>query len=201
MNVELFRFLQGADFYRDLHATAAALLPSGNGRSWLDVGCGPGLLTRLAAERGYQACGLDRDADMILAARQLAAGCGAPVEFVTSDVRAALASGRRYDVVSASSLVVVTPNASETLASLRALAKPGGKLLVIEASPTMSLPRALKVLLTGQLGKRSYMLLPWAMARAGKTLPDRLFEQSRPPATRRPLLSGLVNAWIFEVSE
>jgi 2-polyprenyl-3-methyl-5-hydroxy-6-metoxy-1,4-benzoquinol methylase len=65
-------WVQGAAFYQDVHAAAVDLLPRGEGKTWLDVGCGPGLVTRLASRRGYRALGVDRDAATIWAARRLA---------------------------------------------------------------------------------------------------------------------------------
>ena len=65
-----FNYVQGAEFYRDLHQQAVSLLPPGSGSLWLDVGCGPGLLTRLAAEHGYQATGFDIDPTMIAQAKK-----------------------------------------------------------------------------------------------------------------------------------
>ena len=68
----LFTWLQGADFYRDLHRQAVDSLPEGNGKRWIDIGCGPGLVTRLAVARGYAATGIDTSAGMVKAARRLA---------------------------------------------------------------------------------------------------------------------------------
>ena len=68
---KLFDWLQGADFYHAAHRAAVEHLPPGDGKLWVDVGCGPGLVARLAAARGYRAIGVDRDRHMI------AAACGA----------------------------------------------------------------------------------------------------------------------------
>ncbi|MGO9475233.1 MAG: class I SAM-dependent methyltransferase [Rhodomicrobium sp.] len=150
----LFARLQDADFYSGLHLAAANLLPNGKlGQSWLDVGCGPGLLTRIAAEKGHAACGIDRDPDMIAAARHLASrrGCGA--SFAVSDIETARAAAGRFDVVSASSLLVVLPNPAETLRQLVDLTKPEGRLLIVEASSRMSRARAAWLWLRGRLGR------------------------------------------------
>lgn len=117
-SVRLFSFLQGADFYR-LHETAA-LLP-GECRSWLDVGCGLGLMPRIASTRGYKARGIDRSAGMIEAARELAGFHRSAPSFACSGIETALAAGERFDMVSASSIVIVTADPLKTLASLEAL--------------------------------------------------------------------------------
>jgi ubiquinone/menaquinone biosynthesis C-methylase UbiE len=195
----LFTWLQDAGFYRGLHEAAADIMGPGHGRSWLDVGCGPGVLARLAADRSYVARGIDRDPRMIAVAQRLAAQRGAPVAFATADIETELRSGTRYAVVSASSLVVVTPDPAATLDQLVRLVVPGGKLVVIEASAGMTRWRALGMVLAGRLGQRGYMLMPWAMARSSRTVPDSVFERLAQPATRHALLGGLVNAWVIEV--
>lgn len=68
----LFTRVQNADFYRRYLLDALRLLPAGQGRTFLDVGCGPGVRTRLAAAHGYLATGLDIDASMITAGRRIA---------------------------------------------------------------------------------------------------------------------------------
>ncbi|MFA5951781.1 MAG: class I SAM-dependent methyltransferase [Hyphomicrobium sp.] len=196
----LFTFLQDAAFYRSFHVAAADLMGTGNGRSWLDVGTGPGLLARLAAERGYRARGIDRSEKMIAAAERLAGKHAVRASFAATDIEAELASGRRYDVVSASSLAVVTTDPARTLVQLKALTAPGGRLLVIEASQKMTRWRAVKMLLTLRLGKRGYMLLLWAMARSGRALDTLLLVRTALRPARHSLLGGMVNAWVMEVT-
>lgn len=81
----LFTWLQGANFYFDLHKQAVESLPVGNGELWLDIGCGPGLVTRFAAERKYRAIGLDTDPQMIAAAKRIARRTHSSAEFQTGD--------------------------------------------------------------------------------------------------------------------
>lgn len=45
----LFTWLQGAEFYRELHKRAVDNLPSGEGKTWIEAGCRPGIVSRLAA--------------------------------------------------------------------------------------------------------------------------------------------------------
>ncbi len=194
----LFAFLQDAGFYRDMHLEAASLLTRGDGRSWLDVGCGPGVLTRIAAERGYAARGVDRDPEMIAAAVRLAAERGSAAKFEVSDIEAALAGGVRYDVVSASSLLVVLSDPAAALRRLVSLAKPDGRVLIIEASPEMTRARAFAAALRRGFAHRAYMVQVWASVRAGRALPRSTFDQPGLTASRRPMLDGLADAWIVE---
>ena len=68
----LFTWLQGAEFYKDLHKQAIDALPSGEGKTWVDLGCGPDLVSRLAAANFYDVTGIDTDLSMIKAARRIA---------------------------------------------------------------------------------------------------------------------------------
>lgn len=190
----LFTWLQDAAFYRDMHERAAELLPRGEGKSWLDVGCGPGLLARIAFTRGYRVRGIDRSPSMIAAATRLAAERAADVDFSVSDIEREAQSSRTYDVVSASSLLVVVPDAAAALSQLEALVAPGGSLLIIEASEGMSRWRALRAIAPGRLGSRSHMLLAWAMARSGRTLSPSVFRNTSGLQQRTQLLDGLAEA-------
>jgi ubiquinone/menaquinone biosynthesis C-methylase UbiE len=194
----LFTHLQDAEFYQRMHQEAAATLPDGQGRAWLDTGCGPGGLTRVASQKGYAARGIDRDPRMIGAARRLAANRNSPATFDVADLDTATATGERFDVVSASSLLVVLPDPKKALLQLQGLAKPGGAVLIVEASRGLTRTRAASEILSGRHGRRAYMLQVWATVRSGRTLPDSIFDQ--PETVRRlPLLNGLANAWIFKV--
>lgn len=194
----LFARLQAAAFYRGLHETAADVAGVAQGdRTWLDVGCGPGVFARIAAARGFRVRGIDRDPGMIATAEQLAAMQGMTIEFAVADLAEEMSTDRRYDVVSASSLVVVTPDPRATVQRLLALAKPDGRVIVIEAVPAMTRGRALRYWLRGGLGSGGGMLLLWAMARSGRALPDATFDDPCWTATRHPVLHGLANVWVL----
>lgn len=196
--VGVFDWLQGACFYRAMHHAASDLLPDGEGCTWLDAGCGPGLLTRIAARKGYRATGIDRDPSMVARAGMLARKRGSTAEYRVSDLSDPHLSAGGYDVVSASSLLVVASDPVAMLGRLVALAKPGGRVLIIEAAPGMSRRLAFKAVFSGGLGPRSYMLLAWAAMRAGRTLPEAVFHQAGRRARCFPLLGGLVHAWLIE---
>ncbi|MBV8194272.1 MAG: class I SAM-dependent methyltransferase [Candidatus Dormibacteraeota bacterium] len=80
-----FARVQAAGFYQTLLRDALALAPNGDGRSLLDIGCGPGALTRLAAARGYHATGIDSDPAMIAQAQRIARREGSAATFVIAD--------------------------------------------------------------------------------------------------------------------
>lgn len=196
--VKLFTFLQEADFYQRMHWDAVNLLEEGWGKLWLDVGCGPGLLTRMASDRGYVAQGIDYDLDMVEAAQNMAIKLNNNSIYESLDVHSLNRIGRSYDVESASSLLVLMPDPFFLLRQLMDIIKPGGVLLIIEASSQMNKRRALIKVLSGKLGSRAYMLQLWASVRSGNTLSDQVFNQPGLFSTKHALLDGLVNAWLIK---
>jgi 2-polyprenyl-3-methyl-5-hydroxy-6-metoxy-1,4-benzoquinol methylase len=196
----LFAWLQDAQFYVDMHLDAVTGMANGDSRAWLDIGCGPGLLTRIAADKGYATRGVDRDPDMIEVARRLSIERRIPAEFAISDLETESARGGSYDIVSASSLLVVLPAPQAALHRLIGLTKPGGSVLAIEASNEMTRLNALTKIVAGKLGHRGYMLQVWAMFRSGRALSAETFNQPGLCATHRPLLGGMANAWVIKRS-
>ncbi len=198
VGAHLFSWLHGADFYQQMHFEAARLMAHGSNQTWLDVGCGPGVLAHIAADRGYKVRGIDRNPAMINAARRAACKRRNLAAFEVADIENVCRGGERYDVVSASSLLVVMPDPATALKQLLDLTKPGGKVLVIEAAPEMTRLRAFSKVVSGGLGRRAYMLQLWAMLRAGRTLEDLVFDQPGLAVEHHPLLGGLARASTIE---
>ena len=191
----LFTWLQGADFYRDLHSQAVASLPLGGGKIWLDIGCGPGLMTRLAAASGYQATGLDADARMVRTAQRLAQAQNSAAQFAAGKVEEL--PYEAADVVSAASLLAVLEDKPGGLAALWQCVRPGGKLLVIEPTGEMTLENA-KRIIAALPKKRVRGLMMWAAVRQGRTVNPQYFTALDTGSTQViPLLLGLVGAHIF----
>lgn len=202
MNVAaLFEWLHGADFYRQFHREAAALLPSGSGRVWLDVGCGPGVLSREAANRSYRVRAVDRAPAMIDAAVRQSRNFKQPIDFDVSDLDGEATRGAVYDVVSASSLLTLLPDPGAALAQLAVLTKPDGAILIIEASHQMTPVNAIRVLSSRRLGARSSMLIVWAAARMGRMPPSLVPLNRSLTISHTPLLDGLVEASILRKTQ
>jgi len=190
-----FSWVQGAPFYVEVHAQAVDLLPPGNGKTWLDVGCGPGLVARLAGDRGYNALGIDNDPEMIRFALHSARG-RQQCRLEVGDLKD-ISSRHSADVVSAASLLFVVPDPGAAIQQLWDCVRPGGKLLVIETTEQMTQGSVQKVRNTVQPGRRLALEL-WARTRNGRAIAAETFSSlSALASTRTPLLGGLVQAWIF----
>ena len=195
-SAKLFAWLQGADFYKDLHEQAMAGLPSGLDRTWVDFGCGPGLFTRLAAAKGYSAIGIDKDPSMIHEAKKIARKEASSAVFEVGDVFQNRPQGA--DVVSASSLLAVVDDKVGGFQALLKGVNLGGLLLIVEPTDQMT-TQAVEVLISeGLYGRRLNGLRMWAHARQGNAIDPEIFRASGVRLlTFTPLLGGLVGAWLF----
>ncbi|MET9776693.1 class I SAM-dependent methyltransferase [Streptomyces sp. NPDC006367] len=107
-------------------------------RSWLpappgdvlDLGCGTGSLSLLAAEQGHRVTGIDLSPAMVELARAKLAGRDAV--FLTGDAGAPPVGERRYDTVLARHVLWTLPGPGRVLAHWRGLLRPGGRLVLVE---------------------------------------------------------------------
>jgi trans-aconitate methyltransferase len=195
LTAKFFAHVESAGFYATLLRDALDLLPDGHGRTLVDIGCGPGALTRLAAARGYHATGLDRDPAMIAQAARLARRQGSPASFRVATLDHAARNAGQADVVAAASLLAVVPDPAAALRQLWSCVAPTGTLLVIETSQQMTPASARRLLATGLDGPGRPFLTMWARARNGRAIPPGLFGSLLPATPRHhPLLAGLVVA-------
>ena len=194
MSAPLFTWLARANFYVAAHAEAVALAPKG--RTWVDLGCGPGLVATLGAQRGFDVKGFDPSRPMIEAARARAQALGVAAAFEVASLDDVAASGVTADVVSAASLLFVLPEPERALERLWSLVAPGGSLLLVETTAAMR-PRAAW---QGMAGRGSAGLLLWGLARRGRsvaTVIDAFGAADLASSVFHPLLRGLVGAWLL----
>ncbi|HEC17973.1 MAG TPA: class I SAM-dependent methyltransferase [Gammaproteobacteria bacterium] len=193
----LFTWLQGAGFYRQAHQQAVEALPRGEGKTWLDVGTGPGLVARQAAARGYETTGMDVDAHMVRAAKRLARWQHSAARFCQGGLDE-LAQWQA-DVVSAASLLAVLDDKPAGIAALWGSVRPAGYLLVIEPTGAMNPDNAQRLIAADCLPKkRLHGLKMWAMARQGRAVDMASLAPAEATECRQlELLEGLLGGWIF----
>ncbi len=93
----------------------------------LDVGCGPGILTRDLVHNGHQVYSADLSMEMLRKARETAGGEGASVpHFVVSDASKICFSGNRMDMVLSIGLMCYVKDHGGVLSEIRRVLKPGG---------------------------------------------------------------------------
>ncbi|NNN32141.1 class I SAM-dependent methyltransferase [Streptomyces sp. S3(2020)] len=111
---------------------------AGRLRSWLpgracdilDLGCGTGSLSLLAAEQGHRVTGVDSSPAMVDLARAKLAGRDAA--FLLGDAAAPPVGEQRYDVVLVRHVLWALPDPGRALRHWRELLRPGGRLVLIE---------------------------------------------------------------------
>ena len=193
----LFTWLQGAEFYSELHKQAVDTLPLGEGKTWIDLGCGLGLVSRLASEKLYDVTGIDTDISMIKAARRLKKWHGSTANFEVSDLT--YLSDNKADVISAASLLAVLDDKEDALNKMWESVLPKGYLLIIEPTELMNQENAKELIKTGLPKKRLSGLKMWAIARENRAVDPAIFDTIKAKDNKTlELLGGLVKARIFK---
>jgi SAM-dependent methyltransferase len=116
------------------------------GEHVLDVACGTGVVTRLAAARvgsGGRVVGLDVNAAMLAVARALPAMGGAPIEWLEASALEVPLPDAAFDVVLCQQGLQQFPDRTAALREMRRVLAPGGRLAAsvwgrIEGSPGMA---------------------------------------------------------------
>ncbi|MEU0740573.1 class I SAM-dependent methyltransferase [Streptomyces sp. NPDC006134] len=111
---------------------------SGRLRSWLparagdvlDLGCGTGSLSLLAAEQGHSVTGVDLSPVMLERARAKLAGHDAV--FLPGDAAVPPVGERRFDAVLVRHVLWTLPGPGRALRHWRGLLRPAGRLILVE---------------------------------------------------------------------
>ena len=99
----------------------------------LDVACGPGFLTLAFAEKAGSVVGLDATEALLDVARAEASARGIQnVEFQQGDATRVEHPDARFDIVSCRAAFHHFPEPERVLAEMTRVAKPGGRLLVVD---------------------------------------------------------------------
>ncbi|MGW5134290.1 class I SAM-dependent methyltransferase [Streptomyces sp. NPDC004135] len=96
----------------------------------LDVGCGTGSLSLLAAEQGHRVTGVDLSPVMVRLAREKLAGRDAV--FLIGDAAAPPVGEQRFDAVLVRHVLWTLPDPARVLRHWYGLLRPGGRLVLVE---------------------------------------------------------------------
>jgi ubiquinone/menaquinone biosynthesis C-methylase UbiE len=107
------------------------------GEALLDVGCGTGSLTRMAASElgeGSRVAGIDASPEMIEIARKKAVRNAPGIEFSLAPIEKLPFADGEFDVVLSSFMLHHLPDdlKAQGLAEVRRVLKPGGRLIVVD---------------------------------------------------------------------
>jgi 2-polyprenyl-3-methyl-5-hydroxy-6-metoxy-1,4-benzoquinol methylase len=123
--------LRAADVRAAWSTLLNELLPNASA-SILDVGCGTGSISVLAAELGHVVHGIDCSPEMIRSARDKASAQGLPIRFEVGDAANPQVGSRKYDVILCRHVLWTLPEIPEVLRRWAELLTEGGRLILIE---------------------------------------------------------------------
>ncbi|WP_409472989.1 class I SAM-dependent methyltransferase [Streptomyces sp. HC307] len=115
---------------RDAWATRLRSWLPGSACDVLDLGCGTGSLSLLAAEQGHRVTGVDLSPAMVDRARAKLAGRDAA--FLVGDAAAPPVGAQRFDVVLVRHVLWTLSDPGRVLRHWRGLVRPGGRLVLVE---------------------------------------------------------------------
>ncbi|MEJ0062442.1 MAG: bifunctional 2-polyprenyl-6-hydroxyphenol methylase/3-demethylubiquinol 3-O-methyltransferase UbiG [Alphaproteobacteria bacterium] len=121
------------------------------GLSFLDLGCGGGILAEPLARLGAAVTGVDAAPEAIRAARAHAAGAGLRVDYRQGSAEQLRAAGEKFSCVCALEIIEHVADPAEFLRDVTHLVAPGGLLIV------STLNRTAKSLVLG-IGAAEYLL-------------------------------------------
>lgn len=107
------------------------------GLSFLDIGCGGGLISEPLARLGADVVGADASATNIEVARLHAAESGLSIDYRATTAEDIAAGGERFDVVLALEVVEHVSDVPLFLSSCAQMVKPGGLLFVATINRTL----------------------------------------------------------------
>jgi SAM-dependent methyltransferase len=141
----------------------------------LDLGCGTGSLSLLAAEQGHRVTGVDASPAMVGRARAKLAGRDAV--FLVGDAAAPPVGEQRFDVVLVRHVLWALPDPGRALRHWRGLLRPGGRLVLVEGvwgttHPVGIAADTLTALLAPLTGRIRVERLSEETALWGKEVPD-----------------------------
>nr|WP_275851289.1 class I SAM-dependent methyltransferase [Sulfurimonas sp. SAG-AH-194-C20] len=170
----MFLWLHQQFFYKELQKEVIRPIQSGDEytKTWADVGCSTGLMSRLASSLKYKITGIDINSFSLFVARLLSFNLK-NTTYIKDDFSTL---EEKFDVVSATSLLSVVDDKEATLNQLINLLKDEHSTLVI-IEPTKNMTKENVWRLMPNFKKFWFYkgLLLWASAREGKEISEDLF--------------------------
>jgi SAM-dependent methyltransferase len=130
----------------DLQERAVEALDAQPGDKWLDLACGTGATSERACAAGATVTGLDLSPVLIETAKERAEELGFPIDYVVGDVERLAFDDGSFDKVSSTCGVMFAPDHQATASEIARVTKPGGRLALVNWTPTGGMAKVFKVM-------------------------------------------------------
>ena len=117
-----------AETIADVHRDVVEAAGDADGKRWLDVACGTGGVTELAAVAGADVTGIDLAPALIETAKERAAAKGLDIDYRVGDAENLEVEDAGFDVVTSTFGVMFAPDQPRAAAELVRVTRPGGTL-------------------------------------------------------------------------
>jgi SAM-dependent methyltransferase len=125
-----------SDTLTDIHELVIERLGPRSGERWLDLACGTGALSELAAAAGAEVVGIDLSPGLIETARGLAAEHGLTIDYRVGDCENLEGvDDASFDVLSSTVGVMFAPDHEATAGEIARVVKPGGRIGLANWTP------------------------------------------------------------------
>lgn len=121
-------FEEVAEAIHDMHIAIAQELAPQPGERWLDVGCGAGNLSELAAGAGAEVTGIDLSPRLIEVAKARAEAGSFAIDYRVGDAENLEVEDASFDVVSSSVGMIFAPDHAAAARELARVTRAGGRL-------------------------------------------------------------------------
>ena len=130
----------------DIHELVVERLDPRPGRQWLDLACGTGAVAEQAAARGAAVTGVDLAPALIETAKERASELGLEIDYRVGDCERLDLPDASFDTVSSTCGIMFAPDHEATARELARVTRPGGRIGLVNWTPTGGVARMFKMM-------------------------------------------------------
>jgi SAM-dependent methyltransferase len=130
----------------DLQDRAVEALDPQPGERWLDLACGTGATAERACAAGAAVTGVDLAPVLVDTAKERAQELGFQIEYLVGDVERLAFDDASFDKVSSTCGIMFAPDHAATAAEIARVTKSGGRIALVNWTPTGGMAKVFKVM-------------------------------------------------------